>query len=359
MRRALTPLWLASPSRWATMSRPAARAVLALLALVSLLALTALSVPGGQADSAFYAAIVEGVRHGGDYYAVAADALRAGGYPLAPFVAFRLPTLAVIEAAVPSFAVMTMLYLLAAAVAATWYGRLAPSLKTRGARTMVAVLLFASLAPILRPSFALLPESWAGLFIALSLAVRRPGHAIDAIAFGLAAATIRETAALYLVVMAVFALSERQRREALGWALALAILAIILLFHAHAVAGVVKPLDNDTVAWTGWLGFGAFVSAAVSNSALTWIPLWLGAPIVAIALFGWTTWRDPLALRALATIALVAAMIAIFGQPDTPHWALLVTPLLLPGLMFAVDGLRDLYAAVVDTRRITVTRITR
>ncbi len=359
MRRPLTPLWLAAPSRLATVSQPAARGILAVLALILLATFAALSVPALQTDYGLYAAIVEGVRHGGNYYAVAADALRASGYPLAPFVAFRLPTLAVIEAALPSIAVMAIFYLLAAAVAVALYDRVRPALRTRAARTVAAVLLVASLAPILTPSIATLPESWAGLLVAMSLAVRKPGRYVEAIALGLAAVTIRETAALYLVVMAVFAGVERQRREALGWVSALGVLGVLMLAHAHAVAEVVKPLDGAASDWAGLLGFGAFVSAGASVTGLAWLPLWIGAPVVGLALFGWATWRDPVAARVLATIVLTASMIAVFGQPDTPHWALLVSPFLLLGLAFAPDGLRDLGGAALDTRRITVTRVIR
>lgn len=359
MRRPLTPLWLAAPSRFADVSQPAARAAVALLAAVLIGAFAALSVPGGQTDYALYAAIIEGVRHGGNYYAVAADALRAGGYPLVPFVAFRLPTSFIFEAALPSVVVMAMLYLLVAAVAVTLYDRVRSTLKTSGARTIVALLLFASLVPILTPSFAVVPESWAGLLVALSLAIRRPGRYIEAVAFGIAAATIRETAALYIVVMAVCAVFDRQRHEAIGWTLALALLAVVMLFHAHAVAQVVKPLDITAFDWTALLGAGAFVAAATSVTALAWLPLWLSAPVVGLALFGWASARDPLASRALALLLLTAVLIAVFGRPDTPHWALLITPFLLPGLVYVPDGLRDLLGAALDTRRITVTRVIR
>jgi hypothetical protein len=360
MRRPLTPVWLAAPSRFANISQPAARAVVAVLALfLAAATLAALSAVPGHTDTALYGGIVEGVRHGGNYYAVTADALRAGGYPLAPFTAFRLPTSAVIEAALPGMAVMAMLYLLTGAAAAAWYGRMRSGIRTRGARTMVAVLLFASLAPMLQTSFAPLPELWAGLAITLSLAVRRREHFFDAIALGLAAAVLSETAALYLMTMLVFALAERERRESLGWALALIVVVAVLSVHAHAVAEVVKPLDGTGVGWTGALSLSGFVSAAVSLTALGWLPLWLAAPIIGIATFGWATWRDPVAPRALVTIALTALLIAVVGREDTPHWALLVTPILLTGLVFVPDGLRDLVRAALDSRRITVRRIIR
>lgn len=359
MRRPLTPVWLAAPSRFANISQPAARAVVALLALLVTATLVALSTPPGHTDTVLYAVIVDGVRHGGNYYAVTADALRAGGYPLAPFTAFRLPTLAVIEAALPGMAVMAILYLLAAAVAVVCFGRMRPVIKTRAARTAVALLLFASLAPLLEPSLGPLPDLWAGLALTLSLAIRRRGQYVDAVALGVVAAILRETAALYLIVMLAFAVAERQRREALGWAAALIVVALVVALHLHAVAQVVKPLDDTTFDWPRLLGFGAFVSAVVSTTALAWLPLSVAAPIVGLALFGWATWRDPLALRALATIVLTALLIMMFGTDETPHWILLVTPLLLTGLVFVPDGLRDLVHAALDSRRITVTRIIR
>jgi hypothetical protein len=44
---------------------------------------------------------------------VAADALRAGSYPLRPFLTFRMPALAMIESAMPLWAALALLYALA------------------------------------------------------------------------------------------------------------------------------------------------------------------------------------------------------------------------------------------------------
>ncbi len=358
MRRALTPRWLASPSRFALVSQPTARVVLALIFLVLLATLMAVSAPLGQPDTSLYDGIVEAVRHGGSYYAVAGDALRAGKYPLEPFTAFPLPTLAVVAGSLPGLAVTTMLYCLAAAVAVAWYARLTLALKTRAARTLAAVLLFAGLAPLLRADLSNLPETWAGLLIALSLGVHRPGRWIDAVAFGLAAALICDAAVLYIVTMAGFAIRERRRDETLGWIAALGLFAIVLAFHAYAVAAIVTPLDI-AVGTDAPAGTGSVVSAFASATMLDYVPLWVAGPVVGLALFGWTTWRDAIAPRVLGTILLAVLLIALLDRSGTSQSALLVSPLLLVGLVLALDGLRDLFAAALDTRRITVKRIIR
>ena len=359
MRRALTPRWLASPSRFAVVSQPTARVVLALVALVLLATLMAISAPIGQPDTSLYAGIVEAVRHGGSYYAVAGDALRAGRYPLEPFTAFPLPTLAVVAGSSPDLAVTTMLYCLAAAVAVAWYARLTLSLKTRAARTLAAVLLSAGLAPLLRTDLSNLPETWAGLLIALSLGVHRSGRWIDAVAFGLAAALICDAAVLYIVTMTGFAIRERRRDETLGWIAALGLLAIVLAFHAHAVAAIVTPLDIAVTGTDASASTGSVVSAFASATMLDYVPLWVAGPVVGLALFGWTTWRDAIAPRVLGTILLAVLLIALLDRSGTSQSALLVSPLLLVGLVLALDGLRDLFAAALDRRRITVKRIIR
>ncbi|PTQ65674.1 hypothetical protein C8J45_101526 [Sphingomonas sp. PP-CE-3G-477] len=358
MRRALTPRWLASPSRFAVVSQPTARLVLALVSLVLLATLMAVSAPLGQPDTSLYAGIVEAVRHCGSYYAVAGDALRAGKYPLEPFTTFPLPTLAVVAGSLPGLAVTTMLYCLVAAVAVAWYARLTLALKTRAARTLAAVLLFAGLAPLLRTDLSNLPETWAGLLIALSLGVHRPGRWIDAVAFGLAATLICDAAVLYIVTMTGFAIRERRRDETLGWIAALGLLAIVLAFHAHAVAAIVTSLDI-AVGTDAPAGTGSVVSAFASATMLDYAPLWVAGPVVGLALFGWTPWRDAIAPRVLGTILLAVLLIALLDRSGTSQSALLVSPLLLVGLVLALDGLRDLFAAALDTRRITVKRIIR
>lgn len=371
-----SPLWLSAPSRFAGMSVKRARRVSVLLCALFLLSLTAFfgagprvagNGAGGtagvahgseQTDLLLYEGIVDAMRHGEGYYPATARNLRAGDYPLRPFVTFRLPTLAVMETLLPPKVVLGLLYALVAAVVLAWYLRLREALGLPG-RLFALAMLAAGLLVYVQPTLWAMHEVWAGLLVALSLALRRPGRWVDAVAVGLAAALLRETAALYLVLMSALAWRDGARREALAWAGAVLVLAAVLVFHAVAVARVVSPLDPASPGWSGLLGFGFFLKAVAASTALSAVPMAVATPLLALALFGWTAWKDPLAVRVAAVLAGYAAVLSVFGRADTFYWALLVAPLVLMGLAFAPDGLRDLFAAMLDRRRIHVQRITR
>jgi len=365
-------IWLAEPSRFATLSKGRARIGLGLLLILLIATLSALAVPAppavsgdaakradDQADVVLYEAIVDGVRHGGNYYTVAADQLRAGDYPMKPFVTFRLPTLAVAQAMLPNWAVVLLLYALAAGVMVAWFRRLRPAFTRPPPLVLAMVLLAGGLGAFVQADLASFHEVWAGLLIALSLALRRPGHWVAAAGVGALAMLIRETSALYVAVMFVLALAEGERKEAAGWAAGVALLAIVVVAHAHAVAAVVRPLDPSSPGWAGMLGFGFFVESITLSTALRLAPIWLAALLLGLSLFGWAAWRDLTGIRALATFALYGALIGLFGRVDTFYWGLMVAPAILVGLAFAPDGVKDLIAAAFPRRRkIIVTRIT-
>jgi hypothetical protein len=349
-----------------TAARWVAAALLVVLA-ATFLALAPASAPlinhdpgraSGQLDIVLYQSIVEGVRQGGNYYAVAADALRAGDYPLRPFFTVRLPTLAMVEAILPLWTTTALLFALVAGVFAAWFIRLRPAFTRTPPLAVALVLLVGGLMVFVQPQLAVFHEIWAGLLIALGLAVRQPGRWIEAVALGLIAMLIRETAGLYVVLMLILAAVEGERREAAGWFGALAIFAIVVAFHAHAVAQMVHPDDPASQGWTGMLGFGFFVRTMASATALTMAPLWLAAPLVGLALFGWAAWRDLLGLRVLTVLAGYAVLLGLFGRADTFYWGLMVAPTLLVGLSFVPDGLRDLIVALrTRPRRIVVRRV--
>ena len=367
MLRPVAPLWLAAPSRFARLSRAQARLVLAGLVLLIAASLFALALPPtadspvdpAKTDLNLYQSIVEGVRAGGDYYSVTARALRAGDFPLKPFVTFRLPTLAVIEAALPDVALVVLLDVLALGVFAAWLFRLRDAFARRLPLAVALLLLAGGMLSFVQSDLAAFHEIWAGLLIALSLALRRPGRWVEAAAFAMMAMLIRETAALYVAIMAVLAFAQGQRRESIGWAATLGVLAVVVALHAHAVGQVVLATDPASPGWAGLLGFGFFAEAIAVSTVLALFPLALAAPLVALALAGWAAWESDVGLRVTATLAGYAVLIALFGRADTFYWGLMVAPTLLAGLAFAPDGVRDLVRAAAERRRITVTRVVR
>lgn len=370
--RAPSPFWLAAPSRYSGMKRTPARIILACCALLlaaTLLALAAPSPPpvshdpaaraNDQADVVLYESIVAGVRGGGNYYAVTAQALRAGDYPLRPFVTFRLPTLALFEASMPAFVSTILLYVLAACVMLAWFIRLRPAFVRAPPLAIALVLLAGGMTAFVQSELVAFHEIWAGLLIALSLALRRGDRWVEAVAFGMIAMLVRETAGLYVAIMAALAWLEGNRRESLAWGATIAIFAVVVALHAHAVGQVVTAADPASPGWNGMLGFGFFVKTMTLSTALNLAPAWLAALLVGLALFGWSVWNDALALRALTIFAFYAALLGLFGRTDTFYWGLMIAPTILIGLAFVPDGVRDLVAAALDRRRIIVTRLTR
>lgn len=360
------PLWLARHSRFAVLPAAQARIVLGMLAALVLGSLTVLGLPAPpsgsatpQSDVALYEGIVSAVAHGEDYYRAAADALRAGSYPLRPFLTFRMPGLATVQAALPPLATLVLLGLFAAATAYAWYRRLRDAVARVPALLAALFLLTAGMLAFVQPGLIAFHEIWAGLFVALSLALRRPGRWVEAAAVALIAMLIRETAALYVLVMAGLAFAEGQRREAAGWGAVLGIFALVLAAHAVAVHGVTGPLDAASPGWAGMHGFGLFVRAMTLATGLTLLPAMAAAPLVALALFGWASWRDPLALRAGATFCAYSLVISLFARLDTFYWGLMIAPAFLIGLVFVPDGLRDLTVRALDRRRVQVQRIER
>lgn len=364
--------WLAEPTRFAALGRSRARIALAVLGFFLLLALTALIAAGpppvsgdpakradDQSDVVLYENIVAGVAHGQDYYAVAADALRAGNYPLRPFICFRLPGLATVEAHLPKPVTLGLLYALIASVFVVWGMKLRAGMTRWPPVAIGLTLLAGGLMAFVQPDLWAFHEIWAGLLVALSLGIRRPGRWIEAVAIGLLAMLIRETAALFALVMLAAAWLEGQKREAIGWGVALACLAVALGFHAHAVGLVTSAADPASPGWNGLGGYGFFAKTLVLSTALQLFPMAIGVLLATLALFGWIAWKDQAAARVAGTMAGFGLVIALFARPDTFYWALMVAPLSLIGLAFVPDALRDLFRQALDRRRITVTKVVR
>lgn len=286
-----------------------------------------------QSDLDLYRDTIRRVGAGEPYYRVAADQLRKGGYPLKPFVTFRLPTLAVIYAHVPEIVMSVVEAILALGVLLVWWRRLEPELPTQ-MLALSLVLLVGGTAALVEPVTGLFHESWAALLMALMIGLRRPGHALGAIIAGGIALLVRETVLPMILVMGALALFERRWREAMGWVVVVTLFAVALFAHAQMVATVVRPDDMASPGWNAMLGLRFALSAFSTVSSATALPAPAAAVIILLSLFGWTSVATGWALRACFLLLGYGAMLALFSRPDTFYWALLIAPLSLVGLIF-------------------------
>jgi len=212
-------------------------------------------------------------------------------------------------------------------------------------RGLALVLLVGGTAALVEPVTGMFHESWAALFMALMIGLRRPGRATGAIVAGALAVLIRETVLPMILVMAVLALIERQRREALAWAAVTLLFVLAMMAHAQMVATVVRPDDLASPGWSAMLGPRFALGAMAMVSSVTAVPAALAAVILILSLVGWLAVACTWALRAGLLLLGYGTMLALFARADTFYWALLVAPLSLTGLIFVPRALAVLVRA--------------
>ncbi|HXG81195.1 MAG TPA: hypothetical protein VNJ05_05290 [Sphingomicrobium sp.] len=348
-------------SRLAALGRPQAVAVALLLALALAAAIweaTALRGPAAaavqpvaveraksNADLQLYDAIVDRIGAGEGYYSAAAAELRAGNYPLKPFVAFRLPTLAVAAAWIGRPALQALQYALFAAMVAAWWYRLEGQFADKGRRISAAMLAAAGIAVALSGKYLLLHEVWAGTLVALSLALHRQdrwGWSVAAAALALA---IRELALPYLLLMAAFALYRRNWRELAAWTALVLLFAVAMAWHAGEVAKVVLPSDPPSPGWATLAGWPGLLRTFHLAGPLRWLPMEIGAAAIVLALLGWASWKSKTGLAATLMYLGYGVAFMLFGRANNFYWGLMVTPAFLIGLAFLPQALTDLAAA--------------
>lgn len=362
--RARPPVWTALPSRFSGASKSraiAAIAVAIVLILGGLVALWRGSLVAPDAmfgEAAMLAGLIQGIRAGGDYYSVAESLFRVDVAAIRAWGDVPLPGLALMLGSVSPLAAFAIQSALVIAVFVLWFIRLRHVFARIAGMAAIGFLLAGGLVVAIDPLLATLGSLWAGLLIAISLGLWRPGRWIEPAAFALIACAFDEAVLLYVALMGVFSLVEGRRHEAIGWAVVAAITIALFAVHGSAVGDLwanAAPVRIEA----HWGGYAMFLQSTALATALQVLPLPLTAVLVGLALIGWASWADASGVRVLATISAYALLIAIFAPPAAAHWGLLVAPLILLGLAFAPDGLRDLAAALLDRRRVRVQRISR
>ncbi|THD58091.1 hypothetical protein [Phenylobacterium sp.] len=299
-------------------------------------------------DGDLYAAVAARVAHGEDYYSAAAAEHRAHGYPTAPPQVFREPALGWMMAALRAEVWRkAAFYGLALAVGAATILAL-----ERGGMPFPYLLaampvMATGIGVVIIRGMLFMHEAWAGLLIALSLALYSPRRWLAPVAIGLCACLIRELAVGYLVAMAAAALWERRWREACGWGAAMAVFAGLFSLHLRAAAGLHLPGDAVSPGWLGLGGAPFILQMARSNVGLLLAPTAIIAAAVGVALVGLAGARNPVATRAGLIVGGYMAGFLVLGRPDNTYWGLLYTPILPLGVVLAPPALRDLWRRAV------------
>ncbi len=288
-------------------------------------------------DVALYAKIVDEIAQGRSYYEAATVEHREFGYPLKPVLTVREPFLALALGAFSDretgFLVLRILTL---AVFAAWGWRLQTQFDHPAWTIAGVFLLFLGAAvPFIAENYVYFHEVWAGLLIALSLALYSPRRWGWSLAIGFLATCVRETGALYLVVMVGTALFEKRKHEAAAWGAAILLFAGIMLLHAHMLEHYLHPGD---VVSKGWLCFGGvpfLLSTARWNAALLLAPSWVIAAVVPLMLLGAAGWPGKTGRRLAAVCLGYGLFFLVLGRPNNSYWGLIVAPLMGISLLMA------------------------
>lgn len=324
----------------------AALAALALVATLIVLGLSRHSPAspqdglGNTGDLALYSTIIDAVRGGDSYYPAAVREARNHDYPLRPAVTVRLPTYTWLMTVLPGeTACRLALAVLAAATLGAWAWRLRQQGHSPARCILTLMALATGVMPAFTPPAYLLHEVWAGLLIALSLALRRPNAWLSSVMIGIAAALIRELAVPYLLAMAVLALKERRFREAAAWFAGIAIFALALAAHAAALSHYVTAADQASPGWLQIGGWSFVLRTAGWNVLLLASPDWVAAILVPLALLGLIA--APIDQRLLLIVFGYTGAFLFVGRDNNAYWGLIIAPLLPLGLVTAPQALRQ------------------
>ncbi|MFT4026215.1 MAG: hypothetical protein QM676_05380 [Novosphingobium sp.] len=303
-------------------------------------------------DVDFYDRVIARLRAGEPYYGFIVPEQRRAGYPVRPGLTVRLPTLAVIQAALGPGGTRLAAGLLLAVLAAAWWRRLGTPPDQPRLAACIALLAGSALA--LNPAYLSVHELWAGLLIALALALyrapgqdrpRRPAEWLPALAVLALALAIREHVLPFVLLLAALAWWRKSLAEAWAWTALAALFALGLALHLQAVSLHVLPSDPASPSWLAFRGLPGILSPVVLSTGLHVLPHWLAGPLVVLAFAGWAGWNTPTGRLGTAVLAGYFLAFAVAGRPANFYWGLLLAPTLFIGLAFAPAAAKALFRA--------------
>ncbi len=207
------------------------------------------------------------------------------------------------------------------------------------------VLLSGALLPIALDELFVMPELWAGVLVALSIAAYAQDRPRWGIAAGLAAILFRELAAPYCLLCVVLAARRRRGKELAVWLAGFVVYGLFYALHVRHVLTLIHADDLDHV--HGWIRFGGtgfVISTAQMNAYLLLLPQWVTALCVPLTLLGAASWNTPAGERLGLTLAGYLVGLSIVGQDFNQYWGSMIAPL------FCLAAAR-FPAALCDLRR--------
>lgn len=296
-------------------------------------------------DLRLYDRVAERVGEGENYYVVAIEEQRARDFPVRPGLAVRLPTLAYVSGHVGPWGMMALAFVLGVAVFIAWWDRLENEPGGREYRTHILLLIAIGALAGFKPHYFALHEVWAGMFVALSLGLHRPGRWGWALVFAAAALAVREIALPYVCLMGALALMRGGRVEAVAWSLLAGIFLIGLAAHVSLVGALTSAADPVSPGWLALRGLGGWTSNIVTSSPLQLLPSVVAAPLALLPLIGWAGWRSDLGLTGFLLCLGYGVGFMIAGRDNNFYWALVVMPIWFVGFAFVPRALSSLWTS--------------
>lgn len=303
-------------------------------------------------DIALYEVATRRIARGENYYDFIVAEHRRTNYPVNPGIAVRLPTLAYLNAWLGGTGQVVAAIVLMLAITAVWWRRLGEEPEDAGRLQRVGTALILCGASLgLNRSFFPLHELWAGGLIALSFGLHRVGCEGQGGRWGAAflaaalALAIRELALPFVLLMAAFALWNRNWREAVAWIALICLFAALLAWHLSIIARDVLPSDHHGPSWLVMRGMAGWLMNVVQASNLRWLPHFIAGPAVILMTFGWLGWRSRSGLFGFLLSAGYGLAFMIAGRWGNFYWGAIIAPAMVGGIAFAPRALAQLFGA--------------
>ncbi len=288
------------------------------------------------------------IQGGESYYPAVVDEQRKVGFPLKPGLAVRLPTLAYVEAAIGQDGEKYLAVFLFAAVMLSWRHLLGsePGAQQRRGWMFGLILIGAVLG--LNVFFYRMHELFAGMLLAISFGLHRPGRWIGSLIFAALALSVRELALPFVGLMAGAAVWRREWREAAAWIALIAVFFVALAIHLRIVDSYFQPGDEISKSWLALRGFSGWLSSVVLSGNLRWFPHWIAGPMVVLTMLGWAGWKSHTGTIGALLYLGYGLSFTVAGRNENWYWAMMITPVMFAGLAFTPMAARSLWRSAMQ-----------